>query len=144
MKFTVSLHARDTGIYLCRLEFEYDNWLQRKLENGGYWRAVPGVFNISSGRFAYYEGYLFPSPFPYAGTWLLLADTDRVAFHKVTGWKDVLRLSDFPEDPAPGMEGKARVGKYGANRMVGWENATLRWRVHSVDGEVRIFPAHDG
>lgn len=137
MQFTVTVYQKKSGMYLCRLDFEYDNWLQRKVENGGYWKAVPGVFNLSSGRFAFRQGFLLK---PDHGTYLTLADSGRAMFHKVTGWKQVMKLEDFPERPKPSLEGEGWVGSDGANRMVGEEFTKIRWVVRSVNGEVALFP----
>lgn len=141
MDFTVALSDRRDS-FLCRLRFDYDGWLKRKLVRGGTWAAEPGVFNLSRGRFSYHDGFLFPQhgardPI---GPWLHLADADSIGLGiGVPGWKTVLTLVDFPSRPRSGSTGTARVGKYGANRTVGGEHEWLRWRVRSVDGDVYLL-----
>lgn len=142
MEFTVRLYTKWPHRYLCRLDLEYDNRLRRLVHNGGKWRAEPGVFNTSSGHFGHFQGELFPDAIGVRmRSFLLLADAGWVGFNAVTGSRSIATLQDFPEEPQPGEEGEGYVGEDGANRMVGRRGTTLGWRVDSVDGKVRIFPA---
>lgn len=141
MPFSVTIYNRNAvNSYVCRLMFRHDNFLQRKLQNGGYWEAVPQVFNISSGRFRHRE----PDELrPTGQSWLEIADSGRILFHKTTGRNRVLELYDFPMGARPGDKGKGRVLGLGVRVISGDPGDSIRWVVSNVDGQVPLFPSRN-